>query len=111
MHKMLQQKEPKDYVIGTGESHSVAEFVALVLKELSHYGDAQRFSRPIEDFVEVDQQLIRRNEIHNLRADFQMAFTDLGWAPEVDFPGLVRIMVEKDLAAAGVQFATTVAAD
>jgi GDPmannose 4,6-dehydratase len=111
MHSMLQQQEPKDYVIGTGESHSVAEFVAVVLEELSQYGDAQRFRRPIEDFVEVDQSLVRLNEIHNLRADYHRALKDLGWSPDVDFAGLVRIMVEKDLAAAGVELATTVAAD
>lgn len=111
MHAMLQQKEPKDYVVGTGESHSVAEFVELVLQELGQYGDAQRFRRPIEDFVEVDQRLVRPNEIYNMRADWRMARRDLGWAPELDFPGLIRVMVESDLAAAGVRLGQHIAAD
>jgi len=111
MHAMLQQKEPKDYVIGTGESHSVADFVTLVLKELCRLGDAKHFGRPVEDFVEVDQRLVRPNEIHNLRADCRLARVELGWAPGLDFPGLVRLMVESDLAAAGVQSYERAAAD
>jgi GDPmannose 4,6-dehydratase len=103
MHAMLQQKEPKDYVIGTGESHSVAEFVELVLKELCWYVDGKHFGRPVENFIEVDQRFIRPNEIHNLRADCRLAHTELGWAPALDFPGLVRTMLESDLAAVGVQ--------
>jgi GDPmannose 4,6-dehydratase len=111
MHAMLQQNEPKDYVIGTGESYSVAEFVTLVLKELCRYGETMHFSRPIEDFVEVDERLVRPNEIQDLQADCRMARTELGWAPELNFPGLVRIMVESDLAAAGVRLGKHVAAD
>jgi len=111
MHAMLQQNEPKDYVIGTGESHSVAEFVTLVLKELCRYGEAARFRRPLEDFVEVDQRLVRPNEIHDLRADCRMARTELGWTPALDFPGLVHVMVESELAAAGVRLPKHATAD
>ena len=111
MHAMLQQNEPKDYVIGTGESHSVAEFVTLVLKELCRYGETMHFSRPMEDFVEVDERLVRPNEIQDLRADCRMARAELGWAPELNFPGLVHIMVDSELAAAGVRLLKHAAAD
>jgi GDPmannose 4,6-dehydratase len=111
MHAMLQQEKPKDFVIGTGESHSVAEFVTAALRELSRLADARRFDRPIEDFVEVDQRLVRPNEIHNLRADCRLARAELGWVPALDFPGLVRLMIESDLAGAGVQSFGRAAAD
>jgi GDPmannose 4,6-dehydratase len=111
MHAMLQKNEPKDYVMGTGESHSVAEFVTLVLKELCRYGETVHFIRPIEDFVEVDSRLLRPNEIHDLRADCRVARRELRWEPEVSFPGLVHIMVESILAAAGVRLPKHAAAD
>jgi GDPmannose 4,6-dehydratase len=111
MHTMLQQKEAKDYVIGTGESHSVVEFVTVVLGELRRFGNATYFSRSVEEFIEVDQLLIRPNEIHNLRADCRKARAELGWVPGVDFPGLVRMMVESDLAAVGMQPLKGVTAD
>ncbi len=103
MHAMLQQNEPKDIVIGTGESHSVAEFITLALRELGRSVDSNYFDRPIEDFVEVDQNLVRPNEIHNLRADSRLARTELGWIPSIDFPGLVHLMIESDLVANGFQ--------
>lgn len=98
MHLMLQQPEPKDYVIGTGQSHSVADFVTQVLAELYSIVGDKRFKGPIEDFVEVDPRLVRTNEIRDLRADPALARRELGWTPEVDFRGLVRMMVESDLA-------------
>jgi len=103
MHLMLQQKEAKDYVIGTGRSHSVYEFITLVLKELQRCCDSSRFNAPVEDFIEVDQRMVRANEIDDLRADARLARVELGWVPELDFSGLVRIMVESDLAELGVQ--------
>src|SRR5271165_2381668 len=61
MHAMLQQSNPVDYVVGTGKSHSVADFVRQVLAELQALlGDG--FDGPIERFVEVDPRLIRTNE-------------------------------------------------
>jgi GDPmannose 4,6-dehydratase len=102
MHAMLQQPTPKDYVVGTGESHSVAEFVALVLAELySRFGG--RFAdAKLEDYVEVDPRLLRTGEIHDLRADPSLARSELNWKQEVDFPALVKLMVQADLAASGV---------
>ena len=102
MHAMLQQPRPKDYVVGTGESHSVAEFVSQVLAELHTYTENGNFIGPIEEYLEVDARLVRTNEIHNLRADSRLARAELGWEPTVDFRGLVKMMVESDLAAVGV---------
>jgi GDPmannose 4,6-dehydratase len=98
MHAMLQQPEPKDYVIGTGESHSVTEFVTLVLDELQRHSTNGNFAGPIEKYVEVDPSLVRTNEIHDLRADSRLARKELQWKPGVDFPGLVKMMVQSDLA-------------
>jgi GDPmannose 4,6-dehydratase len=55
----------------------------------------------IETHVELDPRLMRTGEIHDLRGDASRARTELGWAPTVDFRGLVRMMVAADLAAAG----------
>ncbi len=96
MHAMLQQPVPADYVIATGESHSVAEFVATVLAEVN--GNA---AHAIEEYVELDPRLLRTGEIHDLRGDAARARRMLGWAPTVDFRGLVRMMLAADLAAVG----------
>jgi GDPmannose 4,6-dehydratase len=98
MYLMLQQSKPKDYLIGTGKSHSVADFVTQVLSELRCVVGGKRFEGPLEDFVEVDARLVRTNEIHDLCADATIARKELGWLPEADFRGLVRMMVESDLA-------------
>jgi GDPmannose 4,6-dehydratase len=99
MHKMLQQPAPKDYIIGTGESHSVAEFVSLVLAELHSLFGSRFADQTLEKYVEVDPRLLRIGEIHDLRADASLASKELGWKPEVDLRELVRIMVRADLAA------------
>jgi GDPmannose 4,6-dehydratase len=98
MHAMVQQPIPKDYIIGTGESHSVAEFVTQVLFELERIGGNKYLFESIEEWVEVDSRLIRPNEIHNLRADATLAREELRWEPTVDFRGLVKLMVESELA-------------
>jgi GDPmannose 4,6-dehydratase len=95
MHSMLQQSEPKDYVIGTGKSHSVAEFVTQVLAIINS-SNGNGHAPNIEDYVEVDPRFLRTGEIHDLRADATAAREDLGWKPEVDFAELVRMMVEAD---------------
>lgn len=101
MHAMLQQPRPKDYIVGTGESHSVAEFVSQVLTGLHMIVGNGNFTGPIEQYVEVDPRLVRTNEIYNLRADARLIRKELAWETTVDFPGLVRMMLESDLAAAG----------
>ncbi len=101
MHAMLQQPVPRDYVIATGESQSVAEFLATVLAEVNGIASTTEAARLIEDYVEVDPRLLRTGEIHDLRGDAGRARRKLGWAPTVDFRGLVRMMVAADLAAVG----------
>ena len=96
---MLQNGSAKDYVIGTGTSHSVEEFLRQVMMELHRVAGGAGVPS-IEDWVEVDSHLLRTGEIHNLRADATLAREELGWHPSVDFPQLVRMMVEADVASA-----------
>ena len=93
MWLMLQQDQPGDYVIGTGESHSVQEFVQLAFSAAGL--DWQKY-------VEVDPQYFRPAEVDNLVADASKARRTLGWEPSVTFPDLVRLMVESDLRASVV---------
>lgn len=101
MHAMLQQPTPQDYVVATGTSHSVTEFVATVLAELYGLACPEDAVRMIDDYVEVDPRLLRTGEIHDLRGDADRARRTLGWQPSVDFRGLVRMMVAADVAATG----------
>ncbi len=103
MQSMLQRPTPKDYVVGTGESHSVAEFVTEVLTVLNALFGKGHVTPVIEDFVDVDRHLVRTGEIHDLRADASLAREELGWQPKVNFRGLVRMMVEADVAAASAR--------
>jgi GDPmannose 4,6-dehydratase len=102
MHSMLQQPTCKDYVVGTGESHSVAEFVTLVLAELRERFRGRFTNAKLEDFIELDPRLLRTGEIRDLRADPTLARSELNWKPKVDFPALVSLMVQADLAANGI---------
>lgn len=96
MHAMLQQEKPKDYVIATGESHSVYEFVVEVLRCLDLMPEGREVADVVNEYVEVDSKLFRTGEIHDLRGDATLARRELNWTPEVDFPELVRRMVEGD---------------
>jgi GDPmannose 4,6-dehydratase len=88
MWLMLQQEKPDDYVVSTGETHSVRE---LVEEAFGHVGlDWQKH-------VVQDPALIRPAEVDLLVGDPAKAKSVLGWVPEVDFRGLVRMMVEADL--------------
>ena len=88
MHLMLQQDEPSDFVIGTGESHSVRELVdvAFSLVDL-----------PWEDYVRTDPALERPAEVYHLLADASRARDILGWRPEVTFKQLIEMMIASDL--------------
>jgi GDPmannose 4,6-dehydratase len=88
MHLMLQRDEPDDYVIATGEKHSVREFLELAF---AHVGLDWR------DHVISDPRFIRPAEVDYLIGDSTKAREKLGWAPKTDFPTLVRMMVERDL--------------
>ena len=96
MHAMLQQEKPIDYVIATGESHSVYEFVVEVLHCLDLVPAGANVANVVNEYVEVDPKLFRTGEIHDLRGDASLARRALNWQPEVDFKGLVRMMVEAD---------------
>jgi GDPmannose 4,6-dehydratase len=94
MWLMLQQSEPDDYVVATGETHSVREFVELAF---SYAGLDYR------DYVATDATLFRPAEVNLLLGDCAKARTQLGWAPSITFEALVHEMVEADCRALGVE--------
>jgi GDPmannose 4,6-dehydratase len=89
MRMMLQQSAPRDYVIGTGESHSVREFVEQAFGLLG---------LDWREFVISDPALERPADVDSLVANPRRAMMELGWKPTMDFSGLVRMMVEADVA-------------
>ena len=94
MWLMLQQPAADEYVIATGEMHTVREFVA------SAFG---LVGLDWERYVRTDPRYLRPNEVDELRGDASKAARVLGWTPRTRFPDLVRIMLESDLRAAGVE--------
>jgi GDPmannose 4,6-dehydratase len=92
MWSMLQREAPDDFVLGTGESHSVRE---LVEQAFGYAG------LDWHDYVEIDQGYFRPTEVDFLQADASKARRLLGWSPKVTFQELVRIMVDADLQSAG----------
>jgi GDPmannose 4,6-dehydratase len=100
MHVMLQQLEPKDYIIGTGVSHSVSDFLQEIMAAMRELGPSRNVPQSVEEWVEINPQFLRTGEIHDLRADARLARVELGWQPAVDFKQLVRMMLESDLAIA-----------
>jgi len=88
MWRMLQPKEPTDYVVGTGEMHTVRDLCAAAF---GHVGlDWQKY-------VKVDPRFVRPAEVDVLLADASRARKELGWAARVDFEQLVHMMVDADL--------------
>ena len=73
MHAMLQQEKPVDYVIATGKSHSVYEFVVEVLRTLDLIPAGANVADVVNEYVEVDPKLFRTGEIHDLRGDASLA--------------------------------------
>jgi GDPmannose 4,6-dehydratase len=90
MWLMLQQDEPDDYVIATGETHTIEELVQRAFAEVG-IDDWQKY-------VRQDPKFFRPAEVDLLIGDATKARTKLGWKPEVDFPTLVKMMVRNDLA-------------
>ena len=88
MWMMLQQDKPEDYVISTGESHSVKEFLEIAF---DHAG------LKWQDYVVQDPRFMRPAEVDHLIGDSTKAKNELGWEPKVDFPGLVHMMVDADI--------------
>jgi GDPmannose 4,6-dehydratase len=89
MYLMLQQPEPDDFVIGTGESHSVEDFVREAFK-VAGINDWK-------GYVEIDPRYYRPSEVDNLIADASKAKKKLGWEPKVGFEELVKKMMRHDL--------------
>ncbi len=90
MWLMLQQDDPGDYVVSTGETHSVRELCQIAFDQVGLNW---------EDYVQVDPQFFRPAEVDLLIGDAKKARAQLGWEPRVSFEELVRMMVDADLAA------------
>ena len=121
MHLMLQQDQPDDYVVGTGESHSVKEFVDLAFNysgvELEWRGEGTNEKgmvksvdkrwhgtlKPGQVVVEIDPRYFRPTEVEFLQADITKAKTKLGWEPRTTFSELVKIMVDYDMKMVGLK--------
>ncbi len=88
MWLMLQQDKPDDYVIATGETHSVEEFLTEAFSQVD---------LDWHDYVELDPKYLRPAEVDLLIGDASKAKRDLGWEPKVTFKELVRLMVEADV--------------
>lgn len=88
MWLMLQQRRPDDYVIATGETHSVREFVELAFK----YAGLNW-----KKYVVIDKEFYRAAEVHILKGDYSKARRVLGWKPRLKFSELVKMMVFSDL--------------
>jgi len=93
MWLMLQQQEPDDYVVATNETYSIREFLDISF---------QYVNLNWQDYVEFDQRYLRPAEVDLLIGDSTKAREKLGWQPSVTFEGLVKLMVDADLAALGI---------
>ncbi len=121
MHLMLQQEQPDDYVVGTGESHSVKDFVneafeyagvemdwqgegieekGIVKSVDDRWGDTLKAGQVI---VEIDPRYFRPTEVEFLQADITKARERLGWEPRTTFRELVEIMVDYDMKMLGLE--------
>jgi len=94
MWKMLQQPNPEEFVIGTGQAHSVRDF----LEQAFAYADLN-----YDRHVVIDPRYYRPIEVNELVANAHKARTRLGWEPKLEFEELVKIMVDSDLQKAGLQ--------
>ena len=91
MHLMLQQDQPDDFVIATGETHSVREFCEIAF---GHVG------LDYQDYVTSKEEFFRPSEVQLLLGDASKARREIGWKPSCQFRELVTMMVDHDLAAA-----------
>lgn len=105
MWMMLQQQRPDDYVLATGETHTVREFATLAFKyagmEIEWIGDGINEKgidkQTGKELVVIDPKYFRPTEVELLLGDYTKAKENLGWNPEVTFEQLVKIMVETDI--------------
>jgi len=101
----LQQEKPDDYVIATGEAHSVREFVKIAFEEVGIYiawrgegvNETGYDGMTGRKIVLIDPKYFRPTEVHLLRGDATKAMEHLGWRPKIGFRALVKEMVEADL--------------
>lgn len=88
MWNMLQQEEPEDFVIATGRSHSVREFLETAFNYVGlNY----------QDYIVIDDKLYRPAEVHTLQGDASKAREKLNWSPKISFEELIKEMVDGDL--------------
>lgn len=85
---MLQKDKPSDYVIATGEAHSVGEFIELAF---GHAGLNWK------NYVKIDKTFYRPAEVHTLIGDYTKARKELKWKPSINFPNLVKMMIDADI--------------
>lgn len=88
IHLMLQQDKPDDFVIGTGESHSVLDFVKLAFELVS---------LDWKKYVKTDKRFFRPLDVNYLCGDYRKAKNKLGWKPKITFEKLVKIMLDEDI--------------
>ena len=105
MWKMLQNKYPKDYVIATGENHSVKDFIneaTKILKLRTRWIGKGLNEKLInvdskKAIIEIDKKYFRPTEVENLKGDCSKAKKELKWRPKTNFKNLVKMMIEADL--------------
>ena len=85
---MMQYKEPEDWVLSTGETHTVEDFVKIAFSSAN---------LEWKDYVKTDEKFYRPNEVNYLLGDSTKAKTKLNWSPKVSFSELVNMMVESDI--------------
>lgn len=104
MWRMLQQDSPEDFVLATGEQHSVREFAELAFKELEisikwkgeNENEVGVDTKTGKTLIEIDPQYYRLTEVETLLGDATKAKEKLGWSPKISFKELVKIMTEAD---------------
>lgn len=89
MHLMLQQEKPDNYVVATGETHSIRDYLTIAF---NHVG-----INDWEQYVKIDPRFKRPAELHALQGDAAKAHETLNWKPQVQFEELVKMMVDADL--------------
>lgn len=87
MWMMLQQEQPDDYVICTGKTHTIAEFLNIAFYQAGLY--------EYDNYIVIDPQFYRPSEVDYLRGDCSKAKNKLGWQPKYDLEGLVRLMLDE----------------
>jgi GDPmannose 4,6-dehydratase len=111
MWRILQQPEPDDYILATGEMHSVREFAELAFKQVGRtiewrgtgVAEVGTCTKTGKDLIHIDPRYFRPTEVDELLGDSRKAHQKLGWHHTTTFPELVAEMVQSDLALAAGQ--------